>query len=228
MKPSCAVTKFTLAVGWRPELSTGIDLAYEHYLPGGGLLSASVFHRHISDYIRNVINLESSTGRYVTQPQNIGSATTSGLELEAKLRMNELAPALDWPLDLRSSVSFFRSRVRDVPGPDNRLDRQPRYTANLGADYRLQAWPLQVGSSLTLQPGNPLQVSEVQRSYEGLRRVVDAYALWTLNPHTALRLSASNLWARSTTSASSYDTSYTSRSIEDNTTLASVRLELKL
>lgn len=212
----------------RPELSTGIDLAYEHYLPGGGLLSASVFHRHISDYIRNVINLESSTGRYVTQPQNIGSATTSGLELEAKLRMNELAPALDWPLDLRSSVSFFRSRVRDVPGPDNRLDRQPRYTANLGADYRLQAWPLQVGSSLTLQPGNPLQVSEVQRSYEGLRRVVDAYALWTLNPHTALRLSASNLWARSTTSASSYDTSYTSRSIEDNTTLASVRLELKL
>lgn len=212
----------------RPELSTGLDLAYEHYLPGGGLLSASVFHRQITDYIRNVISLESGTGRYITQPRNIGSATTTGLELEAKFRLPELVPTLDWPLDLRSNVSFFRSQVRDVPGPDNRLDRQPPYTANLGADYRMRTWPLQVGSSLTLQPGHPLQVSDVQRNYEGLRRVVDAYALWTFNPNTALRLSASNLWARSSVSASSYGNGYASRSVEDTTTLASLRLELKL
>lgn len=212
----------------RPELSTGIDLAYEHYLPGGGLLSASIFHRQITDYIRNVISLESGTGRYITQPQNIGAATTSGLELEAKFRLPELVPTLDWPLDLRSNVSFFRSRVRDIPGPDNRLDRQPAYTANLGADYRLRSVPLQVGSSLTLQPGTPLQVSELQRSHEGLRRVVDAYGLWTFNPNTALRLSLSNLWARNSLQASSYGSTYSSRSTEDTTMLASLRLELKL
>jgi len=221
----------------RPELSTGLDLAYEHYLSAGGVLSASVFHRQISDYIRNVTSLESSTGRYITQPQNIGNASTSGVELEAKFRVSELSLGLDWPLDLRSSVSFFRSRVASIPGPDNRLDKQPRYTANLGADYKLRSWPLQLGSNLSLQPGNPLQVSDTQRSYEDLRRVVDAYALWTFNPNTALRLSINNGWARSTHTASDYSTAptlstpstaYSSRSTEDNTTLVALRLELKL
>ncbi len=213
----------------RPELSTGVDLAYEHYLGGGGLLSASLFHRQISDYIRNLVFLDN--GRYVTQPQNVGHARTSGIEFEAKLRPAELVPALDWPLDLRANLSFFRSSVDGVPGPDNRLDRQPSYTLNLGADYRLRQWPLQVGSSLTLQPSTALQVAADQRSFDGMRRVIDAYALWTFSPATALRLSVGNLWARSTVSETVYAVgggTYRSRSVEDNTTLASLRLELKL
>lgn len=214
----------------RPELSTGVDLAYEHYLPGGGLLSASVFQRQISDYIRNVI-VQDATGRYVTQPQNVGHARTQGIELEAKFRPAELWRTLDWPLDLRAAVSFFRSKVDAVPGPDNRLDRQPNYTLNLGADYKMRSAPLQFGGSLSLQPSTALQVSEQQRSVDGMRRVFDAYALWTLDASTALRLSAGNLWARSTVSQSVYTTSttaYRSRNVEDNTTLVSLRLEMKL
>lgn len=214
----------------RPELSTGLDLAYEHYLPAGGLLSASIFQRRITDYIRNVIYQDGS-GRYVTQPQNVGRAMTHGIELEAKLRPAELWRTLDWPVDLRASVSFFRSRVDGVPGPDNRLDRQPNYTLNLGADHKLRHWPLQWGGSLSLQPSTAVQVSEQQWSQDGMRRVFDAYALWTLQANTALRLSASNLWARSTTSASRYTTAttaYRTGSIEDNTTLVSLRLEMKL
>jgi iron complex outermembrane receptor protein len=214
----------------RPELSTGLDLAYEHYLPAGGLLSASLFHRQISDYIRNVIFLD-GTGRYVTQPQNVGNARTQGLELEAKFRPAELWRTLDWPLDLRAAVSFFRSKVDAVPGPDNRLDRQPNYTLNLGADYKLRSLPLQLGGSLSLQPSTALQVTSQQRSVDGMRRVFDAYALWTLDASTALRLSAGNLWARSTVSEAVYTsptTAYRTRGVEDNTTLVSLRLEMKL
>ena len=35
-----------------------------------------------------------------------------------------------------------------VPGPDNRLDQQPSYTANFGADYRVPNTPLSLGGNL--------------------------------------------------------------------------------
>ena len=42
----------------KPELATGIDIAAERYLTAGGVLSANVFYRQISDYMRNVTTLE--------------------------------------------------------------------------------------------------------------------------------------------------------------------------
>ena len=64
----------------------------------------------------------------MVRQQNIGDAVTQGLELEGKFRLSELwaeAPRID----VRANASFFRSRVKEVPGPDNRLDQQPDYTA---------------------------------------------------------------------------------------------------
>ena len=60
----------------RPELATGIDVAVERYLPGSGLLSANVFRRNLSDYMRSVTRLETvsyaSVPRYVLRTQNVG------------------------------------------------------------------------------------------------------------------------------------------------------------
>ena len=56
------------------------------------------------------------------------------------------------PVELRNNLSLFRSRVAEVPGPDNRLDEQPRATANIGADYRFRGTPLTLGGSLNLTP----------------------------------------------------------------------------
>jgi outer membrane receptor for ferrienterochelin and colicins len=125
----------------RPELATGIDLGFERYLDGGGVLSANVFSRNIQDLIRYQTRLQavdwSSQQRWVSSPQNVGDAVTQGVELEAKFRLNQ-AWAEAWPVDIRSNLSFFRSKVKDVPGPNNRLDQQPSMTANLGGDYRLE------------------------------------------------------------------------------------------
>ncbi|RZS58046.1 TonB-dependent receptor plug domain-containing protein [Sphaerotilus mobilis] len=222
----------------RPELATGLDIAFERYLDGGGVLSASVFRRQIQDLIRNQTQLEtvswSSVPRHVSRPQNVGDATTQGIELEAKFRLDE-AVAQATPVDLRINGAVFRSRVEDIAGPDNRLDQQPGWTAGLGADYRLRGLPLTIGGHLALTPAYAVQQSASQRSTTDARRVLDAYALWRFSPAAQLRLSASNLVPRdetSTTAVASSDATdaiqSTTTSFEPSRTSVSLRLELKL
>jgi outer membrane receptor for ferrienterochelin and colicins len=192
----------------RPELATGLDLAYEHYLPLGGLVSANVFQRRIRDYMRSVTSLEtvswSTTPRYVSRQQNVGNAVTRGLELEAKFRLSVVMP--DAPaLDVRTNVSVFRSRVDVVPGPDNRLDQQPDWTANLGADYRWPGTPLALGGSLGLTPGYTTRLSAEQSVSVNAKVVADAYGVWTVNPGFKVRLSASNLDPRNYVTGSTFD-----------------------
>jgi outer membrane receptor for ferrienterochelin and colicins len=180
----------------RPELATGIDLAAERYLAGGGLFSANVFVRRIEDLMRTVTTLEtvswSTQPRWVARPQNVGDATTMGLELEAKFRLAEFwaeAPLVD----VRANASAFRSRVTGIPGPDNRLDQQPDYTGNLGADWRPHGTPLMLGASVNYTPGYDTRLSAAQTARVSRKRAFDAYAQWTVSPRLRLRLTASNL-----------------------------------
>jgi iron complex outermembrane receptor protein len=176
----------------RPELATGIDIAFERYLEQGGLLSANVFRRNIQNVIRYTTTYNSNTGRYVSAPTNVGNAITEGIELEAKFRLDQwIAAAL--PVDLRANTSFFHSQVLDVPGPNNRLDQQPNMTANLGGDYRLRSLPLTLGGNLNWNPAYDTRRTETQWAYQGAKRVLDVYGLWRLSPASALRLTVSNL-----------------------------------
>lgn len=216
----------------QPELATGIDIAVERYLPGGGMLSANFFHRRIRDLMRTLTTLEdvpwSDQARWVARPQNIGKATTQGVELEAKFKLDQLiddAPAVD----LRANLSVFRSTVDSVPGPDNRLDQQPTGTANFGADYRWPGLPLTIGGNVNLTPGYTTRLSQEQWLVQSAKRVVDAYALWTINPSMRVRLSASNLLQEDaeSTSSSRTDTSYES-AMSVSPTFVNWRLQLEL
>ena len=215
-----------------PELATGIDVALERYLSGSGLLSANLFQRQISHYLRNQTTLETvawaTSPRYVSRPQNVGDALTQGIELEAKFRWSELVAEAP-KVDLRANASLFRSRVASVSGPDNRLDQQPGYTANLGADYRLPGLPLSVGGNLNWTPGYTTRLSEVQTAVQGKKLIVDAYALWVFSPTLQLRTSFSNLDPRDTAS------SLTDAGVRETTQTTAptylnvqVRLEIKL
>jgi iron complex outermembrane receptor protein len=191
--------------GLKPELSTGLDAAYEHYLPNGGILSASVFARDIKDLIRrNTTQEQTPIGpRWISRPVNVGHAFASGIELEAKFGLRdwfEDAPSID----IRANYSRFWSKVDDIPGPNNRLDQQPKQTANLGLDYRLKAMPLTLGGNINWTPayavqssaiqftsdGKPIGVAQVSSS--GFKRQLDLYGLWKFNPNAQLRLSANN------------------------------------
>ncbi len=183
----------------RPELASGLDVAFEHYLNGGGVLSANVFYRTIGDLIRRETSLESvswaDVPRWISRPQNIGDATTQGVELEAKARLSDLLP--DGPkLDLRANASIFRSNVSGISGPNNRIDQQPDGTLNLGADYRLPGLPWTFGGNYNWTPGYTTQLSADQTATQGDKVMLEAYGVWTIQPGTQLRLSASNITPR--------------------------------
>ena len=180
----------------KPELATGLDMAYEHYLGRSGILTAGAFIRDIDDLIRRDISLQdTATGqRWVSTPRNIGHARTKGIELEAKFQLQELMT--DGPaIDFRSNYSHFWSSVDDIPGPNNRLDAQPRQTANVGLDYRLKEQPLTLGASLNWTPPTLIQSSVSQLVGTSRKRSFDAYGLWKFNSRNQLRISANNMVA---------------------------------
>ncbi|MFZ6759259.1 TonB-dependent receptor plug domain-containing protein [Undibacterium sp. Ji50W] len=180
----------------KPELSKGMDIAYEHYLTRAGIVSANFFIRDINDLIRRrTVLTDTSTGqRWVSSPVNIGHAVTRGLELEAKFQLQEFFP--DGPaIDVRSNYSHFWSKVDDVPGPNNRLDQQPSQTANFGLDYRPSKIPLTVGGNINWTPAYVIQNSDTQVTSTGIKRQMDLYGLWKFNSNLQVRLSANNLRA---------------------------------
>ncbi len=222
--------------GLKPELAVGIDLAVERYLSGGGVLSANIFRRNISDLIRNVTTERYDTvwapgqRRFVSSPTNVGDAITQGLELEAKFALNQVwTDAL--PVDVRSNLSFFNSKVLDVLGPNNRLDQQPKMTANLGADYRVRAVPLSLGGNVNINPDYTTRRSLQQWSYQGTKRVVDVYGVWKFSPVSALRVSVSNLVPQDYLTGSTFIGNGISEKVNNTTRNwqnVQLRLELKI
>ena len=182
-----------------PELATGLDIAFEKYLPAGGLWSVGVFHRQITSLVRTVTTLQpvawASVPRWVAQPLNFSSASTSGLELEVKGRATELMPVLladAKTLNLRASINFYRSRVAAVPGPDNRLDGQQPWTATLGFDNRFVSLPLNVGGSISLNPPYDTQLTLDQLQRRSRTRTLDVFGQWIFRPGLSMRLAASS------------------------------------
>jgi iron complex outermembrane receptor protein len=218
----------------QPELATGLELGYESYLSKGGLLSANLFAREISHLMRTVTALEtvswSPTPRWVARPQNIGKASTAGIELEAKFRLDEfLEDAL--PMNLRTNLSFFTSKVDGIPGPNNRLDGQPKATANVGGDYRLRSLPLTLGASVNWTPSTTIQQTLITEGTASRKIVADAFALWAIDRDTQLRLSATNLTPLDYFTGSVINTGdqlITSRNGGPSYTQWQLRLEMKL
>ncbi len=184
----------------KPELATGLDLAFEKYFSAGGLMSIGVFHRRIDGLIRQQVTLQdvawASVPRWVSQPVNLRRATSSGLELELKGRAGELWPG--WfdsalALDVRASASVYRSRVEDIPGPDNRLESQQPWSLTLGFDHAMKAWPLTYGASFAYTPAYRTQQTVAQALAQGPSRTLDAYLLWAFDRQTMLRVAANNL-----------------------------------
>ncbi|OBV40146.1 TonB-dependent receptor plug domain-containing protein [Janthinobacterium psychrotolerans] len=167
----------------RPELAWGIDAAYEYYPAKGVLLGLSGSLRQVKGVMRDQLYLAGE--RWVATPVNGGDALVRGLELEAKLPLGAV--------DLRANLARNWSRVTGVPGPDNRLDSQLPWSASAGGDYRLARLPLSLGASFTYQAGVRARISNSMLAYAGVKRELDAYALWKWSDKLRLRMSGANL-----------------------------------
>lgn len=183
----------------KPELALGIDAGFEHYWAEGALLSAAVSSRQIEGLIRNEVRLVN--GRYVSAPYNQGKADVKGLELEAKFPLK--AVMKDAPnMDLRASLSRNWSTVDGVPGPGNRLERQPRMSANLGFDIRKGVWA--GGASFSYVEGAWTRTSVTDSGYNSSRRDLEAYVLYKFTPKIQLRITARDLLRPDNVNASNF------------------------
>ncbi|MDM4767457.1 TonB-dependent receptor [Pelomonas sp. SE-A7] len=193
--------------GLKPELATGLDVAYEKYLSGGGMISIGGFYRRVNDLMRNVTTLEAAgsalnvsktQARYVNHPTNFARAETAGLEFEIKGRAGELIPSVfdtKLPLNLRASFNYYKSKVQGLPGPDNRLDGQQPWSVNAGFDYRLTGLPVNMGANFNFTPGYVTTQTLTQSMEQTRNRGIDMFAQWTLSRTSSIRFSANNLWA---------------------------------
>ncbi len=200
----------------QPERATGLDLALEQHLSGGGVLSAGAFHRSIQGLIRRRIVLESladasipaGVARWVSRPVNFGRAHSSGLEMEVKGSAAQLLPAA-WKaapsLQLRAGVSVYRSRVEQLDDPEARLEGQPPWQATLGFDRVAdgkRAQSLSYGFNYTYVPAFSTQQSDLQRVWRGDARRFDAYLAWRFSREMQVRLAGQNLLAHPQDSSS--------------------------
>ena len=210
----------------KPELAWGLDLSFEHFLEGGGLLSASTFVRRIEDITRRELSV--IDGLWVSMPVNDGVATTRGIELEAKLPLRSLyktAPAIE----LRANMSRNWSDISSVPGPNNRLDQQTPFSGNLGLDYKMDGMPLTLGGNYSYQSGGPVRISANQTAYTIPKRTLDMYGLWKFDPKTQLRLSLANVLAQDNLAETLYaDAGGSLRSVLMTPTSLIVRANLEM
>ena len=218
-----------------PELATGLDVAYEKYLPAGGLISVGFFYRSITDLIRNVSTLQtvnySPVQRWVAQPTNFSKAQTSGIELEVKGRVGELLPALadaKIPLNLRGALSIYHSNVEALPGPNNRLDSQQPWSGTFGFDYRFGTMPMTIGGNLGFTPGYGTQLSATQAQDQTRTRSADVFVLWNFSRTLTARFAANNLVPLDTQSQTTYAGGYTNNTTSMGRTSYNFGVEMKL
>jgi outer membrane receptor protein involved in Fe transport len=133
-----------------PELNRtsihNLDLRWEWFPRAGELLSASVYYKAFSDPIERTFLPESVDQGIVTY-RNRGSATVYGVELEARKRLDEVAPWLEHMqvggnltltesrIDRTEDVLDLLRRFRDNPDETRQLQGQSPFILNLNAGY---------------------------------------------------------------------------------------------
>lgn len=183
----------------RPELSTGLDLAYETESDGvqfnvGGYL------RRIEDVVRKELHL--ADGRWILTPVNGGEATAWGLEMDGSMPLSTLFKTAP-EVEIRFNATRAWSHVDDVPSPDNRIAEQTPFSATLAADGRInRQWS--AGASYSYRSNSTIQTTPVQTDINSPKRELDIYAVWSMRPGTKLRLSASNVLAQHVGSGQRY------------------------
>ncbi len=219
----------------QPELATGLDAAYEKYLPTGGMFSIGMFYRHVNNLIRSVTSLQTvsyaTAPRWVSSPTNFSSAQTAGLEFEVKGRAGELMPSLFDPklgLNLRASLNFYRSSVEALPGPNNRLDSQQPWQGTLGFDHRFAGMPLLVGGTMTFAPSYLTQQTLSQTLEQSRTRGLDVYGVWTFSRTLSMRVAANNLAPVDTWSQTLVGSGYGSDTRRSGRTVFNAGIEMKL
>ncbi len=98
-------------------------------------------------------------------------------------------------VQLRSAWNLYRSEVEQVDGPDNRLEAQPPWSANMGFDARIKNTGWTVGASMILQPAYSTQQTDRQSAQRSALKTLDAFAAWRVDRNMQWRVGLTNILA---------------------------------
>jgi outer membrane receptor protein involved in Fe transport len=108
------------------------DLRWETFLGDAEVLAASVFAKHFVDPIERTV--EGTTDGQSVGFANSPSARSYGIELEARVSLGRLTPALA-PFSLSGNLSLIGSTIDPPDRAPRPLQGQSPYVANLGLGY---------------------------------------------------------------------------------------------
>jgi len=173
-----------------PEKLRSIEIGVEHFLPQrAGTIGLSTFKRDIDNYIQRLVQEDTTTGRWVERPYNVGSAELTGVLFDFKSTMGVISLP---QLTLRGNAAYTDVKmIEQVPGLGP--GEGPRKSANLGMDYDIREIRLTVGGNFSYISALDRESSAMVKQMQGARRQLDLYALYKLDKQLALRFSAQNL-----------------------------------
>lgn len=172
----------------KPELSWGLDAAWEHDLGKAGMLSLSGYGRQIDDVVLPRVSYVN--GEWAELRSNSGRAYVWGVESDGRLNLKQYNATLP-AVELHGNLALNRSRLTALPGPDNRLNEQAPWSLNLGADWQLNG-DLTVGSNYTAQGSAWARVSPEQRNRSASKHTLDLYGVWKWRKDAQLRLTVND------------------------------------
>lgn len=210
----------------KPELATGVDLAYEHFFAKGASMSLSGSVRALTEY--NTRGVFLINGRWVNKPINNGNATSRSIEFDAKVPLQSIYDSAP-PIDFRFNVARNFSHVEAVPGPDNRLDQQVPLSGTFGLDYRMRGGMVVAGASYSFKSGGDVRLAVNQINYSAPTRELEMYVLYKYTPKLQFRLRLANLQRQDQVTAVTYfDDTGSTRSNSIRATQMNVGANVKL
>lgn len=180
-----------------PESIFGLDLGVDHYFQSHkGLLSAKVFARQFKDKLETIYTNES--GRIVARTQNAGDGDMSGLELEARLPLEDLGLK---QLTLWSNFTAVTTQLTSrQTGEKRRFLDQPDRIANLGLDWFVPQLKTTLGASLNYNSGYRQQYKQADGTTQinevAAMTRLDLSARAQLTKQTSLNISVLNALGR--------------------------------
>ena len=210
----------------KPELATGVDIAYEHFFAKGASMSLSGSVRALTDY--NTRGIFLVNGRWINKPFNNGNATSRSIEFDAKFPLQSVYATAP-PIDFRFNIARNFSRVEEVPGPNNRLDQQVPLSGTLGLDYRMQGGMVTAGASYSFKSGGDVRVTTNQINYATPKRELEMYVLYKYTPKLQFRLRLANVLRQDTlTSTNYFDATGSTKTVSIRPTQMNIGASVKL
>ena len=210
----------------KPELATGVDIAYEHFFAKGASMSLSGSVRALTEY--NTRGTFLINDRWVNKPINNGNATSRSIEFDAKFPLQSIYGSAP-PIDFRFNIARNFSRVEAVPGPNNRLNEQVPLSATFGLDYRMRGGMVVAGASYSFKSAGDVRLTVNQVNFSVPTRELEMYVLYKYTPKVQFRLRLANVLRQDQVTASTYfDDTGSTRSSSVRPTQMNIGANVKL